>query len=314
MQENILKHIDSAKKITIFSHINVDGDGVGSALALFCYCKNLGKEVCVSIDSVLPANLMWLPDIGAINNNCFYSGDLALVVDCNDKDRIGSKKFKLSKFNKVMQIDHHQDNKMFADYNYVIKQYSSTCEVILDLMVQANKSITPEIALNLLVGILTDTGNLSYNTTTSNTLRKVADLLDKSNLSISYLTERLFSSNSMNIFKLKKIIYPKVKFFNNDEFALIPVSLEDLKQCNVDLADTKSLIEIGLSIQSVKVLVMVTEAEQGVCYVSFRSKGQIDCSKFAEVFGGGGHVNASGCRIYDNLESVINKIKKVVNF
>ena len=312
MYIDFIKELESANRITIFSHINVDGDGVGSALALFAFIKSLNKQVGVFIDSVLPGHVQKIRGIENINKDCVLNGDLAIVVDCNDKDRIGRKKFTLKKFKKIINIDHHQDNTNFGHINIVKPGYSSTCELVYDILSESKLEIGCDVATYLIVGILTDTGNLSYDSTSSSTFRKVATLLDISNRNINYFTNMLFASNSLEIFKLKKLAYSKVEFLYNNKLAITALSFTDLKSCGVGIEDTKSIIEITYNLKPVEIVVVITEAEPDVCFVSFRSKCEIDVSKFATHFGGGGHIKASGCRIYDKLENVINRIKEVV--
>ena len=309
---NIINEIKSASKITIFTHIKTDGDAVGSSLALFQYIKKLGKQVCISIDSDIPDYLSFMPNYNYINKNVFYDKDLAIVVDCSDTDRLGRLKTRLNKFKTIINIDHHQDNVMFGNLNLVKGGYSSTCELLYDLFYNAKEPIDKNMAIALMVGLLTDTGNLFYDSVTPKTFEKAGKLLELSGEKLEYFTRSLFSSLSMNIFELKKRIYENIRFYQNNKVALIPISHKDLIECGVDMTDTKSVLEIATNLKDVVVAIEISECEENLCYVSFRSKGSIDCSRFAAAFGGGGHKNASGCRLYNNLEDAIKKVTNVV--
>ena len=311
---NILKAIESAKKIVILSHINVDGDGVGSALALFHLCKKFNKQVCVAIDSALPTHITFLEDTALVNKNVDFDCDLVIYTDCNNPDRVGRLKFKVGKHKNKINIDHHFDNTEFGRLNLVKKGYSSACEVIYDLCADNDIQIDEAMARCMLVGILTDTGNLSYDSATSDTFRKVATLLDITGLSIDKFTRPLFASDSIEVFNLKKLAYEKIEFSTDFSKAVIAVSFDDMKRVGVDLSETKSIIGVGFGLEPVQVLVAITEAEPGVCFVSFRTKGSIDACKMASAFGGGGHKNASGCRIYDSLANVVASVRKVIKF
>ena len=308
----VIEEILSASKITIFSHIKTDGDAVGSSLALFEFCKNHGKEVCVAIDSEMPNHLLFMSNIGNINNNVFFKGDLAIVVDCIDADRVGKNKFKFKNYKKIINIDHHAGNAMFGALNYVKEAYSSACEVVYDLFDENGIELSPVMAEDLFTGLLTDTGNLFYNSATPATFAKAGKLLEISQKNLEYFTRNLFSDVSMNIFELKKMVYNTIEFYDNKRIALIKISNADLAKCGVNMIDTKSVLEIATSIKEVMVVIEITEGEPETCYVSLRSKGDIDCSVFAEKFGGGGHMHASGCRIYDTLENASKKVLEVV--
>ena len=312
MINKIIEKIKSASKITLLAHIKTDGDAIGSCLALFQYVKNLGKQASISIDSVIPDHLSFLPNINAINSNVVYGGDLAIVLDCSDSDRLGKLKTRLNKYTTVINIDHHQDNIMFGDLNLVKGGYSSTCEVIYDLLSETGENIDSIMAQDLIAGILTDTGGLFYNSVTPETLIKIGKLLQISGEKLEYFTRPLFSSLSMNVFELKKRVYENIRFYNDNKIALIPISHKDMLDCDIDMANTKSVLEIATSLKDVLVAIEISECEEGLCYVSFRSKGNIDCSKFASSFGGGGHKNASGCRLYCNLDDTIKQVLKVV--
>ena len=312
MTNKIIETIKSASKITIFTHIKTDGDAIGSALALFQFIKNLGKKVCISVDSVIPEHIKFLPNIGAVNRDVFYDGDLAVVVDCSDADRLGKLKTRLNKFKTIINIDHHHDNVMFGDINLVKGGYSSNCEVLFDLFTETNSKIDKIMAQDLIVGLLTDTGNLFYNSVTPETFIKMGKLLKLSGEQLEYFTRNIYSSLSMNVFNLKKRLYPKIMFYQENRVALIPISRQDMLDCGVDMADTQSVLEIVTNLKDVLVSIEISQCEENLCYVSFRSKGDIDCSRFAAAFGGGGHKNASGCRLYCNLDDAIKQVLKVV--
>ncbi|MBQ7579424.1 MAG: bifunctional oligoribonuclease/PAP phosphatase NrnA, partial [Clostridia bacterium] len=305
MIKKIIETIKSASKITIFAHIKTDGDAVGSSLALFQYIKSLGKKVCISIDSVIPEHISFLPNIDLVNKGVFYDGDLAITVDCADEDRLGKLKTRLKKFGTLINIDHHHDNTNFGDINFVKGGYSSTCEVLYDIFTEAKINIDSIMAQDLMVGILTDTGNLFYDSVTPDTFKKAGELLRLSNQKLEYFTRNLFSSIPMTVFELKKRVYQNIRFYENNKIALIPINHKDLIECGVDMADTKSVLEIATNLKDVLISIEISECEENLCYVSFRSKGDIDCSRFAASFGGGGHKNASGCRLYNNLEDTI---------
>ena len=309
--KNLFEEIKSSQSIVIFAHEKPDGDAVGSALALFLFCKNLNKKVSVKISGDLPTNLLFLKDKDVINHNFSKKGDLAIVVDSPNLTRLGKNKFLPFGYSKIIMIDHHIKEENFANLSFLKVGYSSTCEVIYDLFCEFGEQLTPEIAYYLLVGILTDTGGLKYSNTTSQTFLKVSKLIDISKTNINELAVPLFSSITYEMFKLKQLSYEKIKFFNDNKIAFLAFSYQDLLNTGVTLNDTKVVIEIAMSLCSVKILALLTEGEPGVNYVSFRSKG-FDVSRLAIEFGGGGHKEASGCKILDSFNNAYEKVLSVV--
>ena len=303
MQNSIFDRIKNANDITIFAHAKTDGDAIGSALAFFYYVKELGKNANLVVDSVIPSNIAWLPGIENFNTKKVNGGDLAIVVDSATLDRLGRNKFKLAKFNYSILIDHHQDCERFAKMNLVKPGYSSTAEYIYDLFVKYDQNISLSVARNLLVGILTDSGGLKYNSATPDTFRKVASLLEITNESIDKYSVPLFQSLPYNVFMLKKYAYDHVKFYCDNQIAIFELPYELLQEFNIDITDTKIVLEIGQSLETTKIIASICEAEKGTNYVSFRSKGNIDVNEIAATFGGGGHVQASGCKIIDNFNN-----------
>ncbi|MCR5553418.1 MAG: bifunctional oligoribonuclease/PAP phosphatase NrnA [bacterium] len=303
MQNSIFDKIKNANSITILTHAKTDGDAVGSALAFFYYAKEQGKEPTILIDSAIPSNLLWLPGIENINAKKVNGGDLAITVDCATAERLGRNKFKLSSFKDTISVDHHQDNDRFAKLNLVKPGYSSTAEYIYDLFVKHDQDISPDVARNILVGILTDTGGLKFNSATPDTFRKVASLLEVVDKKVDYFSLPLFQSLPHKLFMLKKYAYDNVKFYNNNEVAIFELSHEDLLRLGVDITDTKIILDIALSLDSTKLVGAICEDEIGVNYVSLRSKCDIDVSKIATKFGGGGHVQASGCKIISDFKN-----------
>lgn len=311
MKQLLLNQIKSASNIAIFAHEKPDGDAVGSALALFSLCKEMGKHVSVSITGEMPNNLLFLKDIDVVNQNKIKSGDLCIVVDCANLTRLGKNRYQPQNFKNILMIDHHIKEDNFANYSVIKVGYSSTCEVIYDVLTDENIEITPTIAYYLLIGILTDTGGFKYACTTPETMIKTAKLLTIANININDLMIPLFSSITKEMFELKKLAYDKIKLYCNDTIAIINISNDELKEINVNFADTKIVLEIAQSLKSVKAVALVTEGEPGVNYVSFRSKG-VDISLVANVFGGGGHKESSGCKIFDTNQNATKEVTEAV--
>lgn len=291
--------IQQVNSIAIYSHIQTDGDAVCSSLALYNVLTSMGKKVDVFFGAPLPKYLEFLPNLERLNKKTMSKYQAVIALDCNNADRLGQAKYTFFKYAISLQIDHHPNNPNFAKtVNIVQTDASSTCEIVFDVCAYKNVHISKETAQYLLVGLLTDTGGFMFNNTKACVLEKASKLLKILDTDISALTLPLFQSVTLNEFTLNKIAIQKLELIQNDSIAILILTQEDFQQSHMLLENAKGVIQIGMQLASVKVMVLASEDPEGFYRISYRSKGDIDISKCARVFGGGGLKNASGCRIY----------------
>ncbi len=281
-------------EVAIFSHIYPDGDTIGSQLALAEALKQSGVNViCYNVMKV-PENFLFLKNISWINewsteqilprNICF--------VDCGDVSRTGLPESLFSD-KIIFNIDHHKSNSLFGSYNLVSESSSSTCEFIYEILEQNNITITESIATALLLGISTDTGSFKYSNTTSKT-HQIASQLIEFGADKQMIRLNVFENISMEKFKLLSYVYSNTKFLFNGKvsFLAIPKSEEDtLAVLDSDYTGISGLIK---EVSDVEVSVLLRSISQNQTKMSFRSKNEVDVSKLAELFGGGGHARAAG--------------------
>jgi len=323
MNNNILydeanSKINNANTIALLTHINTDGDAVGSTLGIFHYLKNIGKKVDVFIDSVIPENLKFLNGIDVINNRQNKVYDLVIVLDCNDEFRIGSNRPLFYKYkNNSILFDHHiEGNTNFCKLN-IIEKSSSTCEIIAKFLFYIGAEISEDVAKCLIVGTYTDTGKLSYNSATSDTFESLSKILQMSNISIDEVTYPLYNSVTKKEFEVRKLGYSRVEFLENEQIAIICLSNEDIQKLDVELFMTKSLLDIVMPLSSIKIVALINEFTPNTVYCSFRTKGDLSARKLAEFYGGNGHYNAAGCKIKNAIleaekKNIIELCKKLL--
>ena len=154
--------------------------------------------------------------------------------------------------------------------------------------------------------ISSDTGSFQYDSVTSNTHRVIADLLDhKADQQLA--VQNLYQSKSISQMKLMGIAMNNLKLYSCGQVGLVSISRQDLDQANASEMDTEGIVEMVRNIGTVELAIFLKEVEEGV-KISLRSKSQVDCTKIAEKFGGGGHIRASGAMSHDNLDTTHNKI------
>ena len=305
MFEKMIKLFNSAETISIYSHINTDCDAMGSSLALKLALEQLGKKVDVYSNSDFPSNFKFYGDhIAKLNKKTCDKYDLAVCLDTPNENRLGKYKFTYRKNVKnVIVIDHHTlSNEKFGRISYVLEA-SSTCEILYGILKKLNIKFTEEISKYLMSGILTDTGKFSHSVS-AKTIRIVSKLLAFGKLQMESITTPLFNSMSFNSFEMLKKLYNRIEFFCENKFALVMFKRQDFNETGTTLDDTNAFPDLPLQLDCVQFCILASEDDKGYFRVSFRSKGDISARSVAESFGGGGHPQASGCKIFGSYDEV----------
>ncbi len=304
--------INDAKRIAIFTHANVDGDALGSAFAFYFYLKSLNKEVDVFTKTTMPNQLKFLNVESLINKKTCASYDLGISVDCNTSEMMNVYAEKFLDIENTIQFDHHPRNPHYAKFNVTDDVRSSACELIADFFLTNNAKLNNRIAELLLSGIITDSGGFKFSNTSKKTMEIVGRLLTEYDVELHYLMSNLFESEEPAYLELYKEAINNTKLIENNKVALIVIPNSFYQKTGIDPNSAKNLTRIGTEIKDVIVTALIAEAEPNMCKVSFRSRGSYDCSECARVFGGGGHKQASGCKVFGNLYETIEKVTKSI--
>lgn len=305
--EEIVEAIKKAKTIAVISHYNPDADAYGSSCALFMALRKSGKEVYCANESKLSERYRFIPGASAVSNS-IRPADLALVCDCGSLARTGDTfKTELSKFPLIINIDHHISNDFFGALNYVITKSSSTSEVIFELIKFMDLIITPEIATALYVGMAGDTGSYRYSSTSSQTLRIAAELVD-AGADLELISNKYWGNKTQAAVMLKAEALTKMTLHHGGRLAEVVISQEmyDLTKSTPD--DTEDLVEQARDIEGVDISVLI-KWDSGIWKISMRSKDKrYNVSEVASRYGGGGHIMAAAFRWKNSLEELRTKL------
>ena len=309
--EKIFDYLNSSETVAIFTHIRPDGDCLGSALALGIALENEGKKVDYYCPSQINESFMFLPNIKRFNKPKLKKYDLAIAVDSSDLNRLSQTGEIFCGAKKTIKIDHHISEENYAELNYVYR-LPSTCEIIYDLLKQMKLPITKDIALALYSGVSSDTGCFIHSNTTSNTHKVASELID---LGADFYKANywLFKYKTLGQVELIKCAYNNMTFLENGKIVFVYVKIKDLEKCKLTNLDSYILVDNFVGIQGVDLTVVLTEDTPNFYFVSFRGNDKIRCDKIANVFGGGGHINASGCKIRGTIQNIKNRIIKAYN-
>tara|TARA_B100001540_G_scaffold310508_1_gene328395 strand:+ start:76 stop:1068 length:993 start_codon:yes stop_codon:yes gene_type:complete len=322
MQE--LKNLLSAKQnVVITTHVNPDGDAIGSSVALLNFLIKMGHDVSVIVPNDYPDFLKWMKNDELIINYSnsknesqekIKNASLIFCLDFNNLNRINELGDYISdsKAKKVL-IDHHLDPSDFYDFKIHDVKASATAELVYNFLIELDSNaVDKDISDALYTGILTDTGSFKFSM--SPKVHKIVSDLMIRGVDIGFINNKIYDSNSLD--KLKLIGYAlseKLEVISNGNAAYIVLSRKDLKDHNFKKGDTEGLVNYALSISNVNMAVLIIETKERIKF-SFRSIGQFSVNEFAKkYFNGGGHKNAAGGSLEDKLSVALEKFLKDIS-
>ena len=240
---------------------------------------------------------------------CIQNADVIFTLDFNHLGRVGQMSELLENANaSFVMVDHHQEPDDYAEIMYSDVSMSSTCEMIYLLINRLGKesSITPEMANCIYTGIMTDTGSFKFASTTSNTHRAIADLMDKGAKGTE-IHHRIYDTNSPSRLHLLGCALKNMVILEEYQTAYITLSQEELDTYNYQKGDTEGFVNYGLTLDGINFAVIFIEnKDEGIYKISFRSVGEFSVNDFARKhFNGGGHTNAAGGRSEDSIEETL---------
>lgn len=293
--ERFLATIRGASRVRIGSHINPDGDTLGSALALHLFLGQLGVDSDVLCPSPTPRNLAFLPSVEVVSNDPEgSSADLGVLVDLESLGRLGKLRAAFEPLPHLIVIDHHQPAEAIGDLRIIDPTAPATAVLVLQLLLACNATITADMAMCLLTGLVTDTGGFRFRNTTPESLSTAAELLALG-ADIVKIAEEVYQRRPLAAVKLFARAVDNMKMAAQGRAAWSTITLEDFEDTGASDELTEGIANEILNIDTVEIAAMLRQPRPGVIRVSLRSRGKRDVAAIARQFGGGGHVNAAGC-------------------
>ena len=303
--DNIKEEILNRKNIVILTHEVPDGDAIGSSLAMYLGLQQLGKNVDVIIPKYSKTYefLPGIKDVKAEGKSENY--DLAIALDCGDINRLNGWASYFEEATSRIEIDHHEVNTMFADFNYVNPSAPACCQILITVLKYLDIEITKDIGTCLLTGIITDTGGFQYQNVKPETFEFAAELLARG-VNVSEIYKKVLQTVPKEKFELRKIAMSRVELCENGKIAFTYITREDEEKTNSD--DHDGIVDIGRDIEGVEVSIFLRETGDNLYKISLRSNDYVNVSDICLLFNGGGHQRAAGGTINMPFEKAREKI------
>ena len=325
------EHIQKAKKwvnkydkMVIVTHTSPDGDALGSSLALYHFLTEYGKQVNVVVPNEFPEFLRWMPGVDQITiaeknlpivTEMFEAAELVFCLDFNIPKRAERLDSLLRDTPaKKILIDHHLDPEFFCDITISHPEIASTSELIFRFICRMGlyEQIDKACAECIYTGMMTDTGAFTYNSNSPAIYYIISELLQKG-IDKDAIYAKVYNSYNARRIRLQGyVLYVKMELFHEYKTSLISLTFEEHQRFRSQKGDTEGFVNIPLSIENVVFSAFIRE-ERDVVRISLRSKGNFPTNQFArEIFGGGGHLNASGGEFYGKLEDALKLFEEAL--
>jgi len=300
--------VENANSILIVTHVNPDGDAIGSLLGLGRALHECGKVVVYAVDEGGLDYLQFLPGAEDIQPK-LASGewDLMISVDASDQERsglVGAYGREHSKT--VINLDHHATNTMFGDIQLVDPSAVSATQVITEWLDTMSVTITQAVATALLTGLVTDTLGFRTSNVTSSTL-DTAHRLMQAGASLTEITERTLDNRSFKEVTLWKHALNSVQLHQGGVI-IAEITQDDLKKSGISDVSDAGLVGFLVKVNEAMIAAVFKEAEDNTVRLSLRSKPGFDVAEVAFGLGGGGHKQASGATIEGSLEDAKKRV------
>lgn len=308
--QDALRAICSAQKILLVTHFNPDGDGIASLCSLLNWLRSINKDAQGFCLHQPPANLSYLPLVESIRfgdlsslGHAFSDFDLIIVLDCGSLSRTGIADHLRARQpeQKIIEIDHHPKIDDYADLELRDPEAAATAELVYHFYKANSIGITKNMAMCLLTGIMTDTANFFYPSTSTTTVSIAAELV-LCGARLPQITESTLRNKSLDGLKLWGQIMANLRINPRHNFAITLLPHEDRQKNPVSKEELDGISGFLSNLYGVKGILFLQEEEDGMIRGNLRtSSASVDISRLARLLGGGGHAKAAGFSLRGKL-------------
>lgn len=306
----IIRHLEKSHHVLLATHVNPDGDAIGSLIAMGMALESLNKKIRLFNESPMPAVYRFLPSVNRIDRHVDPQGsyDTAVILDCSNLQRIGEAAPIVSQIPTIINIDHHITNTYFGACQLIDTSACATAEILYHLIKKMGIPISKTIATAIYTGILTDTGSFRF----SNTNRAAFTICEEMiGLGVDPYTvaQNVYGKYSLGRIKLLNLALDSIEISSNGKLSLMTLTRDMFQETGTQPEDVDGMISYAKRIEDVKVAALIQQDQNGtknpantnLFHVSLRSDGTTDVAGIASGFGGGGHLSAAGFTIESSL-------------
>jgi len=281
----------------VSTHVNPEGDAIGSLLALTLGLESLGMTVYPVLAEPLPPLYAFLPGAERLTTTLPSTlPDLGIAVDCDGSGRLGSLEPAFLGLPELVDIDHHASGRRFGTAHWVDPRAAAAGELVESLLRGLGVRFTPDMAQNLYAAIYTDTGRFSYSNTGPRALNAAARMV-RAGAQPVLIFRNLYESRPPAAVRLQGEALRTLQLTDDGLVAWAVLTREAFAAAGAERTDTEGIIEAVRTVRGIEVGILFAEQADGTIRASLRSRGRVDVARLALAFGGGGHPRAAGCTL-----------------
>ncbi|MBV8780356.1 MAG: bifunctional oligoribonuclease/PAP phosphatase NrnA [Phycisphaerae bacterium] len=311
LYQQLIDRISDRQHVLVTTHVRPDGDALGTTAALVLALRKIGIPAEVLLLSHLPSKYAFIYKDNAIKFHDAEKGwpatltlnqfDALLVADTGTWSQLPGLKEKLEALNGPrLVIDHHLTQESWADVRVVDTRAAAAAEIVGHLLERWDIALDRPIATAIFLGLASDTGWFQYSSTRPETMRLAARLME-AGVDTDAMYQHLYQNERPQRLLLQTRALQSLELQSSNRLAVMHLTTADFAACGAEVPSTEGIINGPLGIADVQVSILLLEPTEprldGPIRISLRSKGQVDCARFCEKFGGGGHARAAGMRL-----------------
>jgi len=302
----IAREIRDSDDFLILSHVDPDGDALGSQSALTLALRKMGKKAAAAVNVPVPKRYRFLPFAGScLVTEAPPPHRVCITLDVGDLRRL-REDARREEYGRILNIDHHVSNTLFGDVNWVDPEACAAGEMVWGLLKTLGIEPDRDILDSIYASILADTGRFQYSNTTPRVFHLAAELAE-AGADIHGVCRKIFSSESEAALRVLRAGLGNLKTHEGGRIGSVTLSWKEFREAGAAEDDTDNLINFVRKVETVEVALYLRERSDGVFKMSLRSRNGVDVSKIALSFGGGGHPYAAGALLEGPLEKALKK-------
>ncbi len=319
----IIDQLIKSSNVLVTSHVQPDGDALGSLIAMGLALSACGKKITLYTKDELPKAFRFLPSANRIVHHLdnIDTFDTAVVLDCGDLQRVGEMALKINTIPTVINIDHHITNTGFGNFQIVDPSACATAEIIYRLIKEMKIPISRIMAFSIYTGIMTDTGSFRFSNTNQEAFAICEEMVGLG-VDPTFVAGHVSVTYSLSRIKLLNMVLESIEVSENGRLSLMTLTQDMLNKTNSKPEDLGRLINYARHIENVKVAALIFESKNGGSFepdskhqfhISLRSDGTVNVAEIASKYGGGGHKSAAGFNMTTTLQTIRSKILRLAD-